>query len=72
MLDMFRGNTTTLGTVHRLSNMYNIYYWNLLEALGRTRRRCEDDIKIVLQIFVGRSAWTGWLWLRIGTSGRTW
>lgn len=72
MLDMFRGNTTALGTVHRLSNMHNIYYWNLFQPLGRTRRRCEDDIKIVLQIFVEGSAWTGWLWLRIGTSGRIW
>jgi hypothetical protein len=30
--------------------------------LGRPRRRCEDNIKMVMG--------TGWSWLRIGTGGR--
>jgi hypothetical protein len=34
--------------------------------LGRPRRRCEDNIKIDLQE-VGWGAWTGVIWLRIGT-----
>jgi len=34
--------------------------------LGRPRRRWEDDIKMDLQE-VGCGAWTGSIWLRIGT-----
>jgi hypothetical protein len=34
--------------------------------LGRPRRRCEDNIKMDLQE-VGWGAWTGLIWLRIGT-----
>jgi hypothetical protein len=36
--------------------------------LGRPRRRWEDNIKMDLQE-VGRGAWTGLIWLRIGTGG---
>ena len=37
-------------------------------ALGRPRRRWEDNIKMDLQeVGVGRG--TGWSWLRIGTGG---
>jgi hypothetical protein len=36
--------------------------------LGRPRRRWEDDIKMDLQE-VGWRAWTGLVWLRIGTGG---
>jgi hypothetical protein len=36
--------------------------------LGRPRRRWEDNIKTDLQDVV-REAWTGLIWLRIGTSG---
>jgi hypothetical protein len=36
--------------------------------LGRPRRRWEDNIKIDLQE-VGWRAWTGLIWLRIGTGG---
>jgi hypothetical protein len=36
--------------------------------LGRPRRRCEDKIKMDLQE-VGWGAWTGLIWLRIGTGG---
>jgi hypothetical protein len=36
--------------------------------LGRPRRRWEDNIKIDLQE-VGWEAWTGLIWLRIGTGG---
>jgi hypothetical protein len=36
--------------------------------LGRPRRRWEDNIKIDLQE-VGWGAWTGLIWLRIGTGG---
>jgi len=34
--------------------------------LGRLRRRWEDNIKMDLQE-VGWGAWTGFIWLRIGT-----
>ena len=37
--------------------------------LGRPRRRWEDTIKIGLQDVVW-GAWTGSIWLRIGTGGR--
>jgi hypothetical protein len=37
--------------------------------LGRPRRRWEDNIKMDLQE-VGWGAWTGFIWLRIGTGGR--
>jgi hypothetical protein len=37
-------------------------------SLGRTRRRWEDNIKMGLQE-VGWGAWTGLIWLRIGTGG---
>jgi hypothetical protein len=36
--------------------------------LGRPRRRWEDTIKMDLQE-VGWGAWTGLIWLRIGTGG---
>jgi hypothetical protein len=36
--------------------------------LGRPRRRWEDNIKMDLQE-VGLGAWTGLIWLRIGTGG---
>jgi hypothetical protein len=36
--------------------------------VGRPRRRWEYNIKMDLQE-VGREAWTGLIWLRIGTSG---
>jgi len=35
---------------------------------GRPRRRWENNIKMDLQE-VGRGAWTGLIWLRIGTGG---
>jgi hypothetical protein len=34
--------------------------------LGRPRRRWEDNIKMDVQV-VGWGAWTGLIWLRIGT-----
>jgi hypothetical protein len=36
--------------------------------LGRPRRRWEDNIKMYLRE-VGWGAWTGSVWLRIGTGG---
>jgi hypothetical protein len=36
--------------------------------LGRPRRRWEDNIKMYLRE-VGWGAWTGSIWLRIGTGG---
>jgi hypothetical protein len=36
--------------------------------LGRLRRRWQNNIKMDLQV-VGRGAWTGLIWLRIGTGG---
>jgi len=38
------------------------------KALGRPRRRWDDNIKLVLQE-VGCGAWTASNWLRVGTSG---
>jgi len=38
------------------------------KLLGRPRRRWEDNIKLDLQE-VGCGAWTGSIWLRIGTGG---
>jgi hypothetical protein len=37
-------------------------------SLGRPRRRWEDNIKMNLRE-VGWGAWTGSIWLRIGTGG---
>jgi hypothetical protein len=37
--------------------------------LGRPRRRWEDNTKMDL-LEVGWEAWTGSIWLRIGTGGR--
>jgi hypothetical protein len=37
--------------------------------LGRHRLRWEDNIKMDLQEMRGRGAWTGLIWLRIGTDG---
>jgi hypothetical protein len=37
--------------------------------LGRPRRRWEDNIKMYLQK-LGWGAWTGLIWLRMGTGGR--
>jgi len=38
-------------------------------ALGRYRRRWEDNIKMDLREWDG-GPWTGLIWLRIGTGGR--
>ena len=37
--------------------------------LGKPRHKLEDNIKMDLQA-VGWVAWTGFIWLRIGTGGR--
>jgi hypothetical protein len=37
-------------------------------SLGRIRRRCEDNIKKDITE-VGRGAWTGLIWLKIGAGG---
>jgi hypothetical protein len=37
--------------------------------LGRPRRRWEDDIKMDLREVGWGGAWTGSIWLRIGTGG---
>jgi hypothetical protein len=37
--------------------------------LGRPRRRWEDNIKMDLQEVGWWGAWTGSIWLRIGTGG---
>jgi hypothetical protein len=37
--------------------------------LGRPRRRWEDNIKMDLQEVGLGGAWTGLVWLRIGTGG---
>jgi hypothetical protein len=48
-------------------------YWTLVgrpegrRSLGRPRHRWEDNIEIDLQ--VGWGAWSGLIWLRIGTGG---
>ena len=39
-----------------------------MRLFGRSRRRWEDNIKIDIQE-VGCGAWTGLIWLRIGTGG---
>jgi hypothetical protein len=41
-----------------------------IRPLGRTRRRWEDNIKMDHQE-VGCGAWTGSIWLRIGTVAET-
>jgi hypothetical protein len=43
-------------------------YRVLVGKLGRTRLRCEDNIKMDLQE-VGFGVWTGLSWLRIETGG---
>jgi hypothetical protein len=47
---------------------YRVLVWRPdgKRPLGRRRRRWEDNVKIDLQE-VGRTAWTGLIWLRIGT-----
>jgi hypothetical protein len=49
---------------------YRILVWRPggRRTLGRPRRRWEDNIKMDLQ-YVGWGAWTGLIWLRIGTGG---
>jgi hypothetical protein len=38
--------------------------------LGRTMRRWEDNIKMdLMEIGGGGKVWTGFIWLRMGTSG---
>jgi hypothetical protein len=37
--------------------------------LGRPRRRWEDNIKMALREVGWGGAWTGSIWLRIGTGG---
>jgi len=39
--------------------------------LGRPRRGWEDNIKLDLQEVGWEEAWTGSIWLRIGTGGGT-
>jgi hypothetical protein len=37
--------------------------------LGRPRRRWKDNIKWLFKTWDGEGAWTGLIWLRIGTGG---
>jgi hypothetical protein len=36
--------------------------------LGRPRHRWDDNIRMEIQV-LGREAWTGFIWLRLGTGG---
>jgi hypothetical protein len=51
-------------------------YWILAgrpegsRPLGRLRRRWEDNIKMDLEEVEWGGAWTGLIWLRIGTGSR--
>jgi hypothetical protein len=52
-----------------------VAYWALVgtregrRRLGRPRRRWEDNNKMALRAVGGGGAWTGSIWLRIGTGG---
>jgi hypothetical protein len=50
-------------------NVYNILIRKCKgkRPLGRRRHRWEDNIRIDLRAIV-RNVWTGFIWLRIGTS----
>ena len=50
--------------------MYRVFVWKSggKSPLGRPRHRWEDNIKMDHQE-VGWVAWTGLIWLRIGTDG---
>jgi hypothetical protein len=37
--------------------------------LSRSRRRWEDNIRMDLREMEWKKVWTGFMWLRIGTSG---
>ena len=50
--------------------VYRVFMWKPegTRPLGRPRHRWEDNIKMGLQK-LGGGAWTGLIWLRIGTGG---
>jgi hypothetical protein len=61
------------GHVPRIEEMRNVQ--NILVGkpegkilLGRPRRRWEDNIR--MDLTEGKKVWTGFIWLRIGTSDR--
>jgi hypothetical protein len=56
------------GYVARVGERRGVYRVLVGRPLGRPRRRLEDNIKMDLQE-VGWRAWTGFVWLRIGTGG---
>ena len=57
------------GYVTRVGERRGVYRVLVGSPLGRPRRRLEEDnIKMDLQE-VGWRAWTGFVWLRIGTGG---
>jgi len=63
-----------LGHVARMGEMKNTF--KILvgklegkEPLGRHKRVCEDNIRMDLRETL-REMWTGYVWLRIGTSSR--
>jgi hypothetical protein len=47
--------------------MYIGFWWKTQKEGERPRRRWENNIKMVLRW--GGVVWTGFMWLRIGTSG---
>jgi hypothetical protein len=47
---------------------HSVIFLTERRPLGRPRRRWKDNIKMDLQE-VGWGAWTGLIWIRIGTGG---
>jgi hypothetical protein len=48
------------------------FWWGSVgetDHLERPRRRCEGNVKMDLQEVACEGAWTGLIWLRIGTGG---
>ena len=67
-------NPRQIGHVVRMGERRGVYRVLLGKPegktpIGRPRHRWEDNIKMDLQEVVWGGAWTGLIWLRIGTGG---
>jgi hypothetical protein len=65
------GSYATAGIALRFSGALKPNHHDKVKTPLVGRHRLKGDIKIGLEE-IGRKMWTGFIWLRVGTSGEVW